>query len=165
MKPKTVGRAQGGMAAQTPSHITGLMAQSIVLTRNGETPAGDIKPGDHVITRDTGMAVVAAVRKRTLRAPAVTIAAGSLGDTRPDRDMTLPAGQPVLVRDWRAQALFGARQAMVAAGRLVDGEFIRDAGVIEMTLCEIIFERDHVLYADGLEVGGHLLQPVVATAA
>ena len=164
MKPKTVGRTQGGIAAEVPSHINGLMAESIILTLDGEKPVGDVKPGDRVITRDAGMAVVTGLRKRTVKARAVTIAAGSLGHTRPERDVLLPAGQPVLVRDWRAEALFGARQAIVPAARLIDGEFIRDVGDVEMTLCEITFDRAHVLYVDGLEVAGHP-HPAVAEAA
>jgi hypothetical protein len=64
----------------------------------------------------------------------------------------LPAGQPILVRDWRAQALFGTDQAMVPAARLVDGAFVTHAGAAEVDLWQLDFDSPHILYLDGLEV-------------
>jgi len=165
MKPKTVGRIRGGNPTQVPSESTGFLAQSIILTLDGEKPVGDIKPGDRVITRDSGMALVKAVHRHNIVTSAVHIAAGSLGDTRPDRDVTLPAGQMVLVRDWRAAALFGAPQALVPAERLVDGEFVRREEAVRMTVCVLEFDRAHILYVDGLEVAGHIAQPAASVAA
>jgi hypothetical protein len=141
------------------------MGQSIILTLDGEKPVGDVKPGDRVITRDSGTAIVRAVHKRRIRTAAVHIAAGSLGHTRPDRDVTLPAGQMVLVRDWRAAALFGAPQALVQAERLVDGEFVRLEDAVQMTVCILEFDRPHILYVDGIEVAGHLVQTAASVAA
>jgi len=71
MKPKTVGRIRGGNPTQVPSESTGFLAQSIILTLDGEKPVGDIKPGDRVITRDSGMALVKAVQAqhRDIRSP------------------------------------------------------------------------------------------------
>ena len=161
MKPKTVGRISGKTPDNSPyqhpyqesSHqVAGLQADSIILTLQGERPISDLAVGDRVITRDSGTALVRSVRSHKVTTRAVRILAGSLGHTRPECDVTLPAGQPVLVRDWRARALFNVRQAMVAAHRLIDGEFITDAGEQEMTLYELEFEAPHILYVDGLEV-------------
>ena len=165
MKPKTVGRNSGRTAATSPGESAGLLADSIILTLDGERHVHDIGPGQRVVTRDSGTATVKSVRRHVILTDAVRIMAGSLGDTRPDRDLILPAGQPVLVRDWRAQALFGAAQAMVPAIRLVDGEFITHLGPRPMTLCEIEFDRPHVLYVDGLEVAGHVARSTTAIAA
>lgn len=165
MKPKTVGRTVGGNAEHAPIESTGLLAHSIILTLAGEKTVADVTAGDRVITRDSGTAVVRTVRRRKITCDRVVIQAGSLGDKRPDCDTVLPAGQPVLIRDWRAEALFGSRQALVAAERLIDGEFIRREASTEMTVIELEFDRAHVLYVDGLEVACHTVQTAQATAA
>ncbi len=142
--------------SQTPDPtrigVTGLPRGACVLTLDGEMPVEFLTPGDRVITRDSGMAVLRGITARTVRTPAVAIAAGSLGHTRPDADAVLPAAQKVLVRDWRAGALYGAEQALVAAARLADGQYIRELGEIEMTVFVLDFGEGHVVYADGMEL-------------
>ena len=78
---------------------------------------------------------------------------------RPDRDVVLSADQHVLIRDWRAEALFGGKRAMVPASRLIDGEFVTDLGEIDMLLYQIEFDSPHVIYVDGLEL--YSTQPAV----
>lgn len=165
MKPNTVGRISGQTHQQIPSNAKGLSACSTILTMDGEKPVGDIRPGDRVITRDSGMAIVKSVHTHHVLTAAIRIAAGSLGHTRPDRDVTLPAGQLVLVRDWRAQALVGKPQALVPVELLVDGEFVCRQDPHRMTLCEIAFDRPHILYVDGLELASHIAQPAASAAA
>lgn len=152
MKPKTVGRSDGGVAVKPPVDATGLSGDSIILTLDGERRVADLRPGDRVITRDSGMARLTIITRRTAQTRAIQILAGSLGHTRPIRDVTLPAGQMILVRDWRAQAIFGAPQAMVPVSRLVDGEYVTLHPAREMQLYELHFARAHVLYVDGLEL-------------
>ena len=158
MKPKTVGRASGkfpeaGHLAHTAPLSTGINAGAIVLTLDGELPVETLAPGDRLITRDAGMVRITALHRRRVTAPAVRLAAGSLGHTRPDRDVLLAGQQTVLIRDWRARALFGLDRALVPAQRLVDGEFITDLGPQPMMLFQILCDAPHVFYADGLEVG------------
>ncbi|RXV62202.1 hypothetical protein C6W92_11165 [Roseovarius sp. A46] len=152
MKPDTVGRPDGRAAASPPFHTTGLWADGILLTATGERLARDLRPGDRIITRDAGMVTLRGIALRSLRAPLVRIREGSLGHRRPGRDVLLPAGQPILVRDWRARALFGHDQVLVAAARLVDGEFVTHAGCATLDFCELDFGEPHILYLDGLEV-------------
>jgi hypothetical protein len=130
----------------------GIAAGTTVLTLDGELPVEFLSPGDRVITRDSGMAVLRDIRVRRVRCRAVAISAGSLGHTRPDEDMILPAAQRILVRDWRAEALFGATQALVPVARLADGQYIRDLGETEMVLHELLFDDVHVIYAGGMEL-------------
>lgn len=165
MQPKTVRRDRGRMAAMPPMESPGVSADSIILTLDGEKRADEITPGQRIVTRDSGYAIVRSVRAYSALTDAVQITAGSLGDTRRDRDITLPAGQLLLIRDWRAQAMFGAARAMVPAAELVDGEFITHLGARRMTLCDIEFDRPHVLYVDGLEAASHVAHPANAIAA
>ncbi|MFA3917812.1 Hint domain-containing protein [Ruegeria hyattellae] len=131
---------------------TGFLSGTVVMTQRGERMIEKLAKGDRIVSRDRGFVLVRGVRRTTCRCRAISFAAGSLGDTRPEQDLVLPAGQKVLIRDWRAQALFNADRAMVRADALLDGEFIRDLGIREMVLYEIAFDAPHVLYAGGLEL-------------
>lgn len=130
----------------------GFTCGTIILTQDGEMPVEYLTQGDRIITRDSGFATLADITQGKQLVRAISFAAGSLGHTRPDHDVILPAAQPVLVRDWRAQALFGSDQAIVRADALVDGEFVTDLGLCEMLLFQLHFERCHVLYAGGMEL-------------
>ncbi len=166
MEPKAVGHLSGYTGAACDiEQPRGLSTGTIVLTMKGETPVEDIKAGDRVITRDSGMAVVKAARSRRITTRAVRIMAGSLGHTRPERDVLVPAAQPILIRDWRAEALFGRKQALVPAARLADGEFVTLTGETEMMVHEIEFDTPHIIYADGLEVAAHMPPEEMAEAA
>ena len=125
---------------------------AMIATMSGERPVQTLMEGDRVITRDSGTAVLRGIRRRKARAKLVAIRAGTLGSARPDSDAMVPAGQEILVRDWRAKALFGASRALVPAERLADGEFIRVIGTREVELLELQFDAPHILYADGLEL-------------
>jgi len=142
---------QGPAAAQT-----GLMGRALIMTLSGECRVEALRPGDRVITRDSGTATLRHLRRRRVTSPVVHIKARSLGHNRPEGDAMLPAGQPVLVRDWRARALFGAAQALVPASRLVDGEFVTLQPDAAMTVYNLEFDNPHVLYVDGLELASHM---------
>lgn len=152
MKPKTVGRSGGELAVVPPVDCGSLCADSIILTLSGEMRVGDLRPGMRVITRDRGAVPLVRIGTRRITCRAVRILAGSLGHTRPERDVILPAGQPILVRDWRARALFGTDQALVPVARLVDGEFVTLEPAREVVICDFGFDGAHVLYVDGLEL-------------
>ncbi|MFT7593613.1 MAG: hypothetical protein ACI8R4_000927 [Paracoccaceae bacterium] len=163
MKPNAVGRV-GGHSPQahpvfTPGRNPGFVSGTILLSQDGEMPVEFLSPGDRIITRDSGMVQLQAIRRRRIIARAISFAAGSLGHTRPEQDLILPAGQVVLIRDWRAEAMFGRPQAMVRADALVDGTFICDLGLQKMTLYQLQFADLHVLYVGGMEVACATKEP------
>ncbi|UOA26814.1 Hint domain-containing protein [Pseudosulfitobacter sp. DSM 107133] len=167
MKPKTVGRVDSGQAPQLRAEIihVGLAAGTILLTSDGEIPVEYLSPGDRIITRNAGLVTLKAVASTRAQAAAVAIAAGSLGQMRPQSNVILPAAQQVLIRDWRAKALAGAAQAVLPAGCLIDGEFITDLGLRNMLLVQLGFDAPHVVYADGLELSVPAMVPVREMAA
>lgn len=157
MKPNTVGRVGGetpqtGQYAPYASRDTGLLQGTSLLTLEGEMPVEFVNVGDKVITRDCGITRIEHIQRTTRMVHTIALAAGSLGHTRPESDAILAGDQMCLIRDWRAQALFGADRALVAARTLVDGEFICDLGMQEQTLYQIFCDGPHILYADGLEI-------------
>lgn len=133
---------------------SGLSAGTVILTGDGEIPVEYLSPGDRVITRNAGMVRLTAIDHADERVGAIHFSASSLGHTRPEDDIILPAQQRVLIRDWRAKAFSGMRHSLVRAGALVDGEFVRDLGLREMRLHRLYFDRPQVIYAGGLEVAG-----------
>lgn len=135
-----------------------LPSGTIVLTLDGALPVEFLTAGDRVITRDSGTSVLRALRRHKICLPTVAIRGGALGHMRPEDEVILPAAQEILIRDWRAQALFGKAQALVPVSRLVDGTHICALGEQEMTLHEMVFDAPHILYADGLELAGAVLQ-------
>lgn len=122
------------------------------MTLDGEMPIEHLSVGDRVITRDSGMSVVKRISSSKAHMQPIRIKAGSLGHTRPDRDMVVAPGANLHIRDWRAEALFGTTSASVAAERLVDGEFLAVTEMQEMTVYHIQFDREHIVYADGMEM-------------
>ncbi len=130
----------------------GLCGGTIVLTLDGEMPVEHLTPGDRIITRDCGVAVLRGITAVARTLSVIRIRAGSLGHTRPDRDMVLPPATRVHIRDWRAEALYGTATAMIPAEQLIDGEFIAEAAPEKIVIHRLTFEAPHILYADGLEV-------------
>jgi hypothetical protein len=150
MTPIAAGLRVADLRAASPA---ALPAGCTVLTLDGALPVEHLYPGDRLITRH-GARALAGIDQVVLPAGTaiVEIAQNALGG-RPERDLWLPAGQRILLRDWRARALYGQAQACVPAGQLVDGEYLRLA-VLEqdVTGFALRFGRPEIMYADGLEL-------------
>lgn len=131
---------------------SGVCAGTTIMTLDGEIPVEHLNAGDRIITRDSGMSVLRGITMRTIKTAPIRIKAGSLGHTRPDRDMLVAPGTRIHLRDWRAEALFGSKSASVTAERLIDGEFLARQDVREMTVYELQFDNAHIIYADGIEM-------------
>ncbi len=135
--------------------VTGLIDGTTVMTLDGELPVGHLSAGDRVITRDSGVAVLKEIRITEIEIAPIEVKAGSLGHTRPDRDTYLAPGAQVHIRDWRAQAMYGTKKANVPARRLTDGEFISEGAKRAVRVFDLVFDRPHIVYADGLEIATH----------
>lgn len=124
-----------------------------VLTLDGAVPVESLLPGDRVITRDAGAQPLRAIVRR--RVPddlrLVQLTRRALGG-KPDEDIVLLPQQRILIRDWRAKALYGAPQAKVAAARMIDGEYIRWSDNRPGHMIALHFMRTHIIYACGLEL-------------
>ncbi len=145
---------ESGASAVLPltGPLTGLVAGTLILTLEGELPVQFLSPGDRIVTR-SGARVLRGIEVTVLQeATMIRVSASALGPDRPEDDMFVAPAQPLLVRDWRAQAMFGQNSAMVEAQRLTDGEYIRRETVAEIRLFTLRFDREEVVYAGGLEV-------------
>ena len=143
--------------AMAPTRLSGLCAGSNVLTLDGELPVEHLSIGDRIVSRTSGTAVLRDIHVTEVMMTPIRIKAGSLGHTRPDRDMLVSPEAQLHIRDWRAEALFGTPSAMVPARRLIDGEFVAEETTRIVTLFTLVFDRPQVIYADGMEIGAGAL--------
>lgn len=123
-----------------------------VLTLDGALPVEFLTIGDRVLTRAGvrrlhGIEITVVQNARVMR-----IAQDTLGIDRPEADLIVTPDQPILIRDWRAKALYGSETALVPASRLADGEYIRSEVLAEVRLYTLHFAEDAVIYAGGLEL-------------
>jgi len=139
-------------AVAVNTKTAGVCAGTTIMTMDGEIPVEHLTSGDRVITRDSGMAVVRDVKCETVKVAPISIKSGSLGHSRPDRDMLVSPDALVYLRDWRAEALFGASAVAVEAHRLVDGDFLCQGPARDMQIFTLVFDRQHIIYADGVEM-------------
>ncbi|MEM6588002.1 MAG: Hint domain-containing protein [Pseudomonadota bacterium] len=152
----TFDREFGVLTLEATQSTGGLLAHSNIMTATGERRVDTLETGDRIVTRDQGMVVLDDLRAREVEVPLVKIAARSLGHNRPEEDTVMPAGQRILIRDWRAQAVFGSKVALVPAERLVDGEFVTIEPTAMITVYDLLFDDPHILYVDGLEVASYI---------
>lgn len=158
MKPKTIeslssDRGSTDQIAAFERSSAGLVSGARILTLRAMQPVEKLRVGDSVITRARGAVRVTEIKTVSLVTRAVYIIAGSIGHYRKDRDALVAADQTVLLRDWRARALFGQKSALVRASALIDGEFVRDLGQQAITLHRIYCGTPQIIFADGLELG------------
>lgn len=130
----------------------GITSGTQVLTAMGAVAVEALSEGSRIITRDAGMAILRRIERLESDCDVVRIRAGSLGHDRPEHDTDLPANQKILIRDWRAQALTGQKQALMRVGRLEDGEFLKTLPTAKRVFHRLRFDSDHIIYADGLEL-------------
>ena len=148
--PQVQSTAAAPGTAQAP--LQAMLAGTSVLTLDGELPVEFLQPGDRVLTR-AGMRRLKQVEVSVVQnARVVCIAHGTLGVDRPAEDVMVSAAQQILVRDWRAKAMFGTNSAMIPAAKLADGEYIRGLTVAEARFFTLSFDEDAVIYASGLEL-------------
>jgi hypothetical protein len=132
---------------------TGLVEGSTVMTLTGPQPVEALRPGDRVVTR-AGALRLRDIDVRSVRhARLVRISASALGEERPEQDIVVAAEQPILVRDWRAQAMANTDRAMIPATRLADGQYIRAEARRGIRIFRLVFDQSVVIYAQGLEFG------------
>ena len=147
----TVDRLFGITNASHSALVGGFLAGTQVYTADGMIPVEYLAPGDRIVTGKGLVPLLSLTTKRVAKATLVRIRAATQTNAMPWRDLLLGPDQPVVIRDWRAQAMFGRRIAAVPAARLVDGEFVVAEQRHNAWLFFPGFGADTVLYAEGLE--------------
>lgn len=136
--------------SQTP--INGLLGSCHVLTMRGRMQISELQAGDRIITR-SGLRILRELRVTTQSFRAIAVGKGTLGYTRPTEDMLMAPDQEVIVRDWRAEILFGRNAVIMPIDRMIDGKYIaQQEAMTEHKVYELRFDREEIFFADGIEV-------------
>ena len=143
-------RAEMMLSALVVDH--GLACGTPVLTLDGMLPVDFLTPGDRIVTRDGAQRLASIEVTVVQNARVIRITEGTLGIDQPEGDVIVSPDQPVMIRDWRAMAMFGTATAMVPAARLVDGEYIRAEVLPQVRFYTLRFANDAVIYAGSLEL-------------
>lgn len=148
----TLGTIAGTLRASHRMPRCAVAAGGTVLTLSGALPVEFVSPGDRLITRSGARRVQSVGISIVRNADVVRISEGVLAKDRPEAEVVLSPEQPILLRDWRARAMAGAAQTAIAAGRLIDGEYIRSETLDEVWMLSIRFDQPEVIYVNGLEL-------------
>ena len=132
-----------------------------ILTNNGEVPVETLKAGDLVKCGDGAVRPIRWIGGRKVDADMmalhpslrpVELAQGSLGKDLPTQVLRLSQQHRVVLRDWRAELLFGCFEVMVTAKSLVNDTDIRkvsDENGIEYF--HILLDDHQSVFANGVE--------------
>ncbi len=151
------------LAEEHASVLAGMTPQTIVITREGETPVEWLAVGDEVLTRDRGFQPIVWINRTKLDrsdlriarelAP-VTIKAGLLAPNTPETDITVSPRQLILVSSPRAELEYASHEVLVPAAAFADqadpDEMRWDTRV---SYAQILLASHHTLVADRLWLG------------
>lgn len=138
-----------------------LVAGTPVLTMRGELAVDELRPDDRLISRAGAIPLAALARSGPAKVKLFRVNARALGHDRPDQDILLTADQPILLRDWRAKAMFGTAAAVVPVSRLADGAHVKREPAGSVVLYRVTLPRAAVIYVAGLELA---VEPATVTA-
>lgn len=140
-------------APRVALHLGGLAAGTPILAASGLVPVDRLLAGDRIVTRTRGMQRLAFVTQRlVLRGTVIRIRPEGFGGLPTDPALLVAPSQRLVLRDWRAKALFGHDRARVAASKLVDGEWVARQAAEDLRLYSLHFDAELSLYAGGIEI-------------
>lgn len=121
-----------------------------IATQSGKSRVENLMRGDLVQTVDNGLQPIRWVCQIPLPGDANTrlidFYPGAIGN---ENHLLLSPLHHILVSGWRVELLFGAGQALVAAGDLVNETTIRAVQRKAASLTSILFDRHEIIIADG----------------
>lgn len=137
----------------------------ITLGTGAQVPIEDLQPGDKVLTRNAGVQRVTWIGQSTTRAVGemapILIRAGALNNTR---DLLVSPDHRLMVYQRRDEIGAGQPEILVRARDLVNGHsvVVQDGGFVDYF--QILFDRHHIIYAEGIAAESLLLDSVTGPA-
>lgn len=132
----------------------------ITLATGAQVPIEELRIGDRVLTRDDGAQEVRWIGQTTLRASGdlapIVIRAGTLNNTG---DLVVSPDHRLFVYQRTDRIGAGKSDLLVKARHLVNGEtvFVQDGGYVDYF--QILFDRHHIIYAEGIAAESMLIDP------
>ncbi|MEZ5686463.1 MAG: Hint domain-containing protein [Paracoccaceae bacterium] len=123
----------------------------ITLAGGAQRPIETLRPGDRVLTRDSGPQPLKLVAKATMRAlgsfAPVVISSGTLGN---EGDLVVSPHHRLFLYRHGARRIADTSEILVQAKHLVDGENVwrREGGSVDYYA--LVFDRHEIIYAEGI---------------
>ncbi|MEM7238365.1 MAG: Hint domain-containing protein [Pseudomonadota bacterium] len=143
---------------ETNTLVTCFTKGTLIETEVGFTPIEDIIAGDLVETRDHGLRPVRWIGQRELWAGhlianphhrPVRIPAGSLGEGRPWRDLTVSPQHRVLMEAWRAELLFDTTEVLIPATMMCGVNGIHRLSSSRVSYYHLMFDAHEIVRSEG----------------
>ncbi len=137
----------------------------ITMATGAQKPIEDLKPGDRILTRDEGVQELRWIGQSTARAVGrmapVLIRAGVLNNAA---DLLVSPDHRLLVYQRRDEFGTGCPELLVRARDLVNGDSVQvlDGGFVDYF--QLLFDRHHIVYAEGIAAESLFLDPVTQSA-
>jgi len=137
----------------------------ITLASGAQVPIEQLQPGDRVLTRDDGPQSVRWIGQTTHRAMGgmapILIRAGALNN---ENDLLVSPDHRLFIYQRSDEIGAGVSELLVKARHLVNGDtvVVQDGGFVEYF--QILFDRHHIIYAEGIAAESLLIDPVTKPA-
>ncbi|WP_276321514.1 Hint domain-containing protein [Palleronia sediminis] len=131
---------------------------TLIATPRGERPVEDLREGDRIITRDSGIQEVRWIGEKRLARQdlaaqpdlrPVLISKGALGFGLPERDMLVSPNHRMLVNNDKSALYFEDREVLVAAKHLCHMHGIAQVCALGVSYIHFMFDQHEVVLADG----------------
>ncbi|HBD90002.1 MAG TPA: hemolysin-type calcium-binding protein [Gemmobacter sp.] len=145
-------------APQAVPPMPGLAPDARMSTPEGIRPLWSLRPGDRLLTRDSGAQEIVWMGAQRLQPARLQLMPG-LWPVRlrgAAGDLRVSPSQRLLVRGAATEALFNSPEVLVAAADLCDGAAIRqDRAPREISYVQIMLDRHEIIYANGFGIGSY----------
>ncbi len=140
-------------------HVICFTPSSLIHTPDGQRPAGQLRPGDRVLTADNGVQTIrwagrsriSPLRRMRRGLHPVRLRAGALGPNLPDRDLWVSPQHRFCLAGAQLELNFALPEALVPALALVDaGAARRPVLAAPVTYVHLLFDRHEIIFANGL---------------
>jgi Hint domain-containing protein len=132
----------------------------ITSATGAQVPIEHLKTGDRVLTRDDGVQAIRWIGSSTLRATGgfapILIRAGALNNAN---DLLVSPDHRLFVYQRKDEIGAGQPELLVKARHLVNGEtvVVQEGGFVDYF--QILFDRHHIIYAEGIAAESMLIDP------
>ncbi len=139
---------------QTSLHLGGMAEGTSILTAKGLVNVEDLSAGDRILTRDKGAQQVSLITQRFMGLGEVLhVSPAAVGHPDDGTEIVVVPSQRLVLRDWRAKAMFDRSIALVSAKRLIDGEYVRRRPAQNLRIFSLHFDALRIIYSGDIELG------------
>lgn len=147
----TIDRENGRQRLAESATVSFTRGTHITMANGQQVPVEDLKPGDRVLTRDSGAQEVRWVGTQTVRAEGafapIRIAAGALHNIN---DLVVSPNHRLFIYQRISALGVGQRELLVKAGLLVNGTTVTQTPGGFVDYVQVLFDQHEIIYAEGI---------------